>query len=73
LIAQGTRLNLALNQLSQSVSVTKQISDDNAQLKTAVNATQQRLDALEEAFRQKQAEAQFATPSGPPKQDTNGW
>jgi len=73
LIAQGTRLNLALNQLSQSVSVTKQISDDNAQLKTTVNATQQRLDALEEAFRQKQAEAQFTTPSGPPKQDTNGW
>jgi len=73
LLEQGTRLNLTLNQLSQTVSVTKQISDDNAQLKTSLNATQQRLGMLEEAFRQKQAEVQFTTPSGPPKQGTNDW
>jgi hypothetical protein len=73
LLEQGTRLNTALNQLSQSVPVTKQISDDNVQLKIAVHATQQRLETLEDAFRQKQAEAEFTTPSGPPKQGTNDW
>ena len=73
LIAQGARMNQALNQLSQSVSISKQVSEENAQLKTAVNTTQQRLEALEEAFRQKQTETTFTTPSVPPKQGTNDW
>jgi seryl-tRNA synthetase len=73
LIAQGARMNQALNQLSQSVSISKQVSEENAQLKTAVNTTQQRLEALEEAFRQKQTETTFTTPSVPPKQGSNDW
>jgi hypothetical protein len=73
LIAQGARMNQALNQLSQSVSISKQVSEENAQLKTAVSTTQQRLEALEEAFRQKQTETTFTTPSVPPKQGTNDW
>jgi hypothetical protein len=73
LIEQGARMNQALNQLSQSVSITKQISDENAQLKTAASMTERRLEALEEAFRQKQAEAAFTTSSDPPKQGTNDW
>jgi hypothetical protein len=73
LIAQGARMNQALNQLSQSVSISKQVSEENAQLKTAVSTTAQRLEALEQAFRQKQSEATFTTPSVPPKQGTNDW
>ena len=73
LIAQGARMNQALNQLSQSVSISKQVSEENAQLKTAVSTTQQRLEALEEAFRQKQTETTFTTPFVPPKQGTNDW
>jgi hypothetical protein len=73
LIDQGARMNQALNQISQSISITKQISEQNAQLKTAVSTTEQRLEVLEEAFRQKQTEATFTTPSVPPKQGTNDW
>jgi hypothetical protein len=73
LIEQGARMNQALNQLSQSVFITKQVSDENAQLKTAVSLTQKRLEALEEEFRQKHAEATFTTTSDPPKQGTNDW
>jgi hypothetical protein len=73
LIEQGARVNQALNQLSQSVSITKQVSDENAQLKTAVSLTEKRLEALEEEFRQKHAEATFTTTSDPPKQGTNDW
>jgi hypothetical protein len=73
LIEQGARMNRALNQLYQSVSMTKQISEDNAQLKTAASTTGRRLEALEEAFRHQQTEATFTTPSVPPKLGTNDW
>ena len=73
LIEQGARMNQALNQLSQSVTITKQVSDENAQLKTALSLTEKRLEALEESFRKKQSEAAFTTTSDPPKQGTNDW
>jgi hypothetical protein len=73
LIQQGARMNQALDQLSQSVSMTKQLSEENAQLKTAASTTERRLEALEETFRQKQTEATFTTPSVPLKQGTNDW
>ena len=73
LLQQGSRLNQTLGQLSQSVVATKQISDDNARLKSALSLTEQRLETLEEQFRQKQTETTFTTPSTPQSQGTNDW
>ena len=73
LLQQGSRLNQTLGQLSQSVAATKQISEDNARLKSALSLTEQRLETLEEQFRQKQTETTFTTPSTPQLQGTNDW
>jgi hypothetical protein len=72
-LAEGARISQTLNQLAANVSVTKQISEENAQLKAAVNTTAKRLEALEEQFRQKQPDTAFTTPPVPAFRETNGW
>jgi hypothetical protein len=70
-IEHGNRMNQALTQLSQSVTATRQIAEENAQLKLEVNSTKQRLEALEDQFRKQQTET-FTSPSIPAKA-TNDW
>ena len=73
LIVQGQRMNQALNQLSKTLSVTAQVSVENAQLKNEVTTTEKRLDALEDQFRKTQTEAPFTTPATPSVKGTNDW
>lgn len=73
LIVQGQRMNQALNQLSKTLSVTAQVSVENAQLKSEVTTTEKRLDALEYQFRKTQTEAPFTTPATPSMKGTNDW
>ena len=72
LIVQGQRMNQALNQLSKTLSITAQVSVENAQLKNEVTATGKRLEALEYQFRKTQTEAPFTT-SPVPTKGTNDW
>lgn len=72
-IAEGARISQTLNQLATNFAVTKQISEENTQLKTAVNTTAKRLEALEEQFRQKQSDTAFTTPPVPAFRETNDW
>lgn len=73
LIVQGQRMNQALNQLSKTLSVTTQVSVENARLKNEVTTTEKRLDALEDQFRKTQTEAPFTTPATPSVKGTNDW
>jgi len=73
LIVQGQRMNLALNQLSKTISGTAQVAAENVQLKSELTTTEKRLDALEEDFRKQQTEAPFVKPSAPATQGTNDW
>jgi hypothetical protein len=70
-IEQGNRMNQALNQLSQSVTASRQIAEDTAQIKAEVTTTKKRLEALEEQFRKRQTET-FTTPTIPTK-GADGW
>jgi hypothetical protein len=72
LMVQGQRLNQALNQLSKTLSVTAQVSVENARLKNDVTTTEKRLDVLEDQFRKTQTEAPFTT-SPVPTKGTNDW
>jgi len=73
LIVQGQRMNLALNQLSKTLSSTAQVAAENVQLKGELTTTEKRLDALEEDFRKEQTEAPFIKSSAPATQGTNDW
>ena len=73
LIVQGQRMNLALNQLSKTLSSTAQVAAENVQLKGELTTAEKRLDALEEDFRKEQTEAPFIKSSAPATQGTNDW
>jgi hypothetical protein len=73
MIAEGARISQTLNQLTTNFAVTKQISEENAQLKATVNTTTKRMEALEEQFRQKPADTAFTTPPVPALRETNDW
>jgi hypothetical protein len=70
-IEQGTRMNQVLGQLAQSVATTKEIAEQNTELRRQVNSAEQRLEALENQFRKEQSET-LASPSVPTK-GANDW
>ena len=63
-IDQGKRLNDTLTQISSALVATKQVADQNRQLRTEIDLTKQRLDLLESEIRSQQKEnpAQSGTP-----------
>ena len=73
LMAQGTRINQTLSQLTTNMAVARQLSEENNQLKSAVNLTSRRLEILEEQFRQKPAEQEFTTSPVSASKGTNDW
>ena len=54
---QGTKLDQTLSQLSGAFQVTKQLGEQNRQLRDELTTNQKRLDALEQELRKKQADA----------------
>jgi hypothetical protein len=56
LIAQGSRMNRELMQLSTNVSAARQVVVENAKLKQQLVSTVERLEALQDQFRKQQAE-----------------
>lgn len=68
LLDQGATLNQTLSQFSGTFQVTKQLGEQNRQLREEISTTQQRLNALEQELRKKQAEVPFG-----PNQKTNEW
>ena len=73
LLVQVQRMNLALNQLSKTLAITAQVSEENVRLKNEAATTEKRLDALEDQLRKTQAEAPFNTPATPSVKGTNDW
>jgi hypothetical protein len=76
LIAQGQRMNQALNQLSQVMPVTSQIAQENAQLKAEELGNERRLEILEDQFRKQQiqqTENETTPPPVPSVNGTNDW
>lgn len=73
LLAQGQRMNMALNQLSKILPATSQVAEENAQLKVQAMATQRRLELLEDQVRKQQAETEFTPPATPSVKGTNDW
>src|ERR1700761_5572741 len=73
LLAQGQRMNLALNQLSKILPATSQVAEENAELKVQAMATQRRLELLEDQVRKQQAETEFTPPVTPSVKGTNDW
>jgi hypothetical protein len=71
-IEQGNRINQTLSQLSQNLSATKQVADENAQLRQEVSSTRRRLEVLEEQFRKRTTDTAFTTTLVPTK-GTNDW
>ena len=63
-IQQGQRLNDTLTQISTALDASKQVADQNRQLKTEIDLTKQRLDLLEAELRSQQqaSPAQRGTP-----------
>jgi hypothetical protein len=59
LLDQGARLDQTLSQLSGAFQATKLLGEQNRQLKEEISTTQQRLNALEQELRKKQAEIPF--------------
>ena len=57
LLDQGTKLDQTLSQLSGAFQVTKQLGEQNRQLRDELTTNQKRLDALEQELRKKQADA----------------
>jgi hypothetical protein len=70
LLDQGTKIDQTLSQLSGAFHVTKQIGEQNQQLRNELTTTQQRLDALEQELRKKQADVLFGANQ---KGKTNEW
>ena len=73
LLAQGQRMNMALNQLSKILPATSQVAEENAELKAQAMATQRRLELLEEQVRKQQAETEFTPPATSSVKGTNDW
>jgi len=69
LIEQGTKIQQALSNLGQSVSDTKQLADQNSQLRQQVSLAEKRLDALEDQLRKQQS---LSTSSSVQK-ESNDW
>jgi hypothetical protein len=57
LLDQGAKFDQTLSQLSGAFQVTKQLGDQNRQLRDELTTNQKRLDALEQELRKKQADA----------------
>jgi len=73
LLAEGQRMNLALNQLAKVLPATAQVAAENDRLKSEMTMTKSRLNALEEEFRKTQAEDSFTTSPVPSAKGTNDW
>lgn len=56
LLDQGVKFDQTLSQLSGAFQVTKQLGEQNLQLRQELTTTQKRLDALEQELRKQQAE-----------------
>lgn len=70
LLDQGAKFDQTLSQLSGAFQVTKQLGEQNLQLRQELTTTQKRLDALEQELRKQQAEVVL----GPnDKGKTNEW
>jgi hypothetical protein len=70
LLDQGTKFDQSLSQLSGAFQVTKQLGEQNLQLRQELTTTQKRLDALEQELRRKQAEVALGVNE---KGKTNEW
>lgn len=70
LLDQGAKFDQTLSQLSGAFQVTKQLGEQNVQLREELTSTQKRLDALEQELRKKQADALVGTND---KSKTNEW
>ena len=70
LLDQGTKFDQSLSQLSGTFQVTKQLGEQNLQLRQELTTTQKRLDALEQELRKKQAEVALGANE---KGKTNEW
>jgi len=57
LLDQNARLNRSFSQLTGAFAVLKQVSEQNLQLKQELTTAEKRMDALEEALRNKQADS----------------
>jgi hypothetical protein len=73
LLAQGQRMSQTLNQLSKILPATVQVAGENARLKAQAQATERRLELLEDQFRKQQAATEFTPPATPSVKGTNGW
>ena len=73
LLAQGGRMDQAVSQLTQTLTLTAQVSADNARLQHAAALTEKRLAALEETFRETHPETTFNAPATPSVKGTNDW
>lgn len=71
-IQGGEAVSQKLNQLAASVQQTRQIAEQNAQLKQEVDTTKQRLEQLEEELRRQQRSAP-PTPATSPKDNKSDW
>jgi hypothetical protein len=70
-INQGKRLNETLTQISSTLDASKQVAEQNRQLKTEIDLTKQRLDLLETEIRNQQKES--PAQSGTPEPITQTW
>jgi len=71
-IQGGEAVSQKLNQLAASVQQTRQIAEQNAELKQEVDTTKQRLEQLEEELRRQQRSA-LPTPTRSPKDSKSDW
>jgi len=65
LIQQGQRMEQALGQLSTMTTVTRQIAEQNAQLKQELNTSTKRLESLEQELRERQTKPKPVPPNEP--------
>ena len=70
-IEQGRRLNDSLTQISSALDASKQVAEQNRQLKTEIDLAKQRLDLLEAEIRNQQKES--PAPSGTPETTNQNW
>ncbi len=70
-IDQGMRLNDTLTQITTALDVSKQLAEQNRQLKAEIDLTKQRLDLLEAEIRNQQKESPAS--SGTPETTNQNW
>jgi hypothetical protein len=70
-IDQGRRLNDTLMHISTALDASKQVAEQNRQLKTELDVTKQRLDLLETEIRNQQKESPAV--SGTPEPPNQNW